>query len=494
MMKHLLWILLFLPAFALMGQEKFDETRYALVIGNGAYTGTTMLANPVNDAVDMKAVLESLGFNVELLTNADLSQMEDAVIRLKNRLSAYPESYGFFYFAGHGVQSAGINYLIPADADIKEESFLRTKALSAQVVFDELKDAENFLNVLVLDACRDNPFGWARSGSRGLSVVSFQPPGSIIVYAAGAGRTASDGTGRNGLFTGCLLKNLVIPGLSVRDVLDRTCEDVRQASKNEQIPAIYSQFFRTAYLGSGPPLPPAPVPMPTPIPLPAPANMVPVEGGSFTMGGESLRTVTVKGFYIGKYEVTQKEWTELMGNNPSAFKGDALPVETVSWYDAVQFCNRLSRREGLSLVYWRKGNAIIQDLNATGYRLPTEAEWEYAAKGGSRGRQDNGSIDGWHSLNSGKKTHPVGTKTPNALGIYDMAGNVGEWCWDPSGADDTGTKNIPEGSPSLARIGRGGSWSSKPDDLVFARGKGDPAGCYANIGFRLVRPLEEGKK
>jgi hypothetical protein len=170
-------------------------------------------------------------------------------MRLKNRLSASGDSYGFFFYAGHGVQSGGENYLIPVDANIPGENFLRSRAVSVQTVLDELNDARNKLNVVVLDACRDNPFGWARSGSRGLALVSRQPADSIIVYATSSGQTASDGTGRNGLFTGQLLNNLREPGLEVAEVFRRTGADVSEASNRRQIPAVYNQFFGTAFLG-----------------------------------------------------------------------------------------------------------------------------------------------------------------------------------------------------------------------------------------------------
>jgi uncharacterized caspase-like protein len=190
-----------LPVLLLFAGELPAQEKYALVIGNAAYTKVTALRNPVNDATDIKTALEALGFRVELVTNGNLSQMESAVVRLQQNLSRSPAAYGFFYYAGHGVQVSGENYLIPVDADIPSASFLRTKALHMQAVLDEMQGAGNGLNMVVLDACRDNPFPWARGGSRGLAVTGVQPPGSIIVYATSAGSTAADGTGRNGLFT-----------------------------------------------------------------------------------------------------------------------------------------------------------------------------------------------------------------------------------------------------------------------------------------------------
>ena len=225
-------------------------SKYALVIGNGSYLNLSRLANPVNDANDIAGVLSELGFSVDKVLNGSLEQMDNAVMRLKNRLSVSDESYGFFFYAGHGVQSGGENFLIPVDANIPGENFLKNRAVSVQLVLDELNDARNKLNIVVLDACRDNPFGWGRSGSRGLAMVSRQPAGSIIVYATSAGQQASDGAGRNGLFTSQLLNHIANPDLEVGEVFKRTGADVSAVSNNQQVPAIYNQFFGSVYLGN----------------------------------------------------------------------------------------------------------------------------------------------------------------------------------------------------------------------------------------------------
>jgi hypothetical protein len=235
-----------LSAAPLFGQSP----RYALVIGNGNYTELGKLKNPANDAHDIGEALKNLGFQVDSMTDADLPAMEDAVLRLGSRLSTAKDCIGFFYYAGHGVQSNGINYLIPADAHIPAEAFLKTRALAAQEVLDVLKEAKNQLNIVVLDACRDNPFSWARSGTRGLSVVSAQPPGSILVYATSSGSVAQDGTGRNGIFTEQLLKNIQVPDIDVMEVFKRTGAGVQSASSGSQVPAVYNQYFGTSYLAS----------------------------------------------------------------------------------------------------------------------------------------------------------------------------------------------------------------------------------------------------
>jgi formylglycine-generating enzyme required for sulfatase activity len=161
--------------------------------------------------------------------------------------------------------------------------------------------------------------------------------------------------------------------------------------------------------------------------------------------------VTVSSFYIGKYEITQKEWREVMGTNASNFKGDELPMEQVSWYDAVQYCNTLSARNGLNPCYSISGETVTSDFSKNGYRLPTEAEWEFAAKGGrlSRGTKYAGSSSAfdvaWYGSNSGSKTHPVGQKQSNELGLYGMSGNVSEWCNDWNAAYGSSAQTDPGG-------------------------------------------------
>jgi formylglycine-generating enzyme required for sulfatase activity len=236
--------------------------------------------------------------------------------------------------------------------------------------------------------------------------------------------------------------------------------------------------------------------------------MVLVEGGTFRMGSANgyddakpVHTVTVRGFYMGKYEVTQKEWLELMEENPSCFKGDNLPVETVSWYEAVEYCNRLSLREGLTPAYRGSGENITCDFTAPGYRLPTEAEWEYAAKGGNKAPavyeySGGNSVDraAWYSWNSGSSTHPVGTKEPNDLGLYDMSGNIYEWCWDRYGSYSSWDQTNPAGPSSPAssgvnRVLRGGSWYDSAAYVRSAnRGFNTPSARHSGLlGFRLVR-------
>ena len=220
-------------------------------------------------------------------------------------------------------------------------------------------------------------------------------------------------------------------------------------------------------------------------------TMVFVEGGTFTMGATSeqgseaygdekpTHSVTLSSYYIGETEVTQALWQAVMGNNPSYFKGDNLPVERVSYNDVKEFITKLNQKTGKT------------------FRLPTEAEWEYAARGGkeSKGYKYSGSdnIDdvAWYYENSNNKTHPVKTKRPNELGIYDMSGNVWEWCSDWYGKYTSEAQTNPQGpSGGSNRVSRGGSWIINArycrasnryfDDLSF---------LYIILGFRLALAL-----
>lgn len=231
-------------------------------------------------------------------------------------------------------------------------------------------------------------------------------------------------------------------------------------------------------------------------------TFIQVEGGTFIMGSNArLETekpehmVTISSYYINKFAVTQKEWVSIMGTNPSEIQGDDFPVENVSWYDAVIFCNKKSLKDDLDPCYVIEGDLVGCNWHNNGYRLPTEAEWEYAMRGGklSRNFEYSGSDDinevAWYCDNSEWQAHPVGVKKPNELGLYDMSGNVYEWCWDIYGPYTIEEKTDPKGPGSGAnRVFRGGSWSSKKDYCTVSNRYYNIATNHVfNIGLRLVR-------
>ncbi len=240
-------------------------------------------------------------------------------------------------------------------------------------------------------------------------------------------------------------------------------------------------------------------------------NLVLIRKGSFQMGSpaaesgrgadEVQHTVTLTtDFWMAESEVTQRQYRNLMGSSPSYFKGDDLPVEQVSWFDAVAYCNALSVKEGLQPCYQINGTTVGwgDGVKCSGYRLPTEAEWEYAANPASGSRTvyaGSDTVDGvaWIDMNSGGGTHAVKTKTANGRGLYDQSGNVWEWVWDwyqsnyealPS-TDPMGPTAKP--SPEY-RVLRGGAWSSTATNARVAVRYGiAPTSRISYLGVRLVR-------
>ena len=235
--------------------------------------------------------------------------------------------------------------------------------------------------------------------------------------------------------------------------------------------------------------------------------MVAIHPGTFDMGASSagsrakgddtspMRVTLSHRFWLGKYEVTQREWRAIMGTNPSDFTGELLPVDNVSWIDAMEFCRRLSERAAHRLPAGYT------------YTLPTEAQWEYACRAGSSG-DDTGKLDdmAWHAGNSGSwahppgpaswkdrglwrmTSHPVGQKRPNGWGLFDLWGNVAEWCLDWYGPYAGGSVADPTGPSSGShRVLRGGSWWSDPQNCnSFDRAKAPPGRHHSALGFRIA--------
>jgi uncharacterized repeat protein (TIGR02543 family) len=266
-------------------------------------------------------------------------------------------------------------------------------------------------------------------------------------------------------------------------------------------------------------------------------TMIYVPGGSFQMGKDletaatgditPVHTVTLSGFYMGRTEVTQAQYQAVMGKTIQEQqalagasttiddgRGDNFPVYYVCWYEAIEFCNRLSEREGLSLYYTINKSQedphnthsadtlkwmVMRNTTANGYRLPTEAEWEYAAKGGNpnavgwvwytyAGSNIVGDV-AWYNSNSGLITREVGKKAPNGLGLYDMSGNVWEWCWDWFGSYSSGAQTDPSGAVSgTDRVNRGGAFPSSTEFVHSAyRRCNEPHMQGGDLGFRLAR-------
>ena len=260
-----------------------------------------------------------------------------------------------------------------------------------------------------------------------------------------------------------------------------------------------------------------------------PENFILVEGGTFSMGSpdseawrsddETQHTVTVSDFYMSAFEVTQAEYQAVIGSNPSAFSGEDLPVETISWLDAIAYCNARSELEGLEPAYTIEGQTVTWNRGANGYRLPTEAEWEYACRAGTETpfntetsiSAEESNYWGYYPYliednyfnQSNLETRPgvyrettveVGSFQPNAWGFYDMHGNVGEWVWDYYGDYPTEAQTDPAGPESgVLRVNRGGGWNDFTKNLRSAyRATLPQDSAVFNVGFRLVRNAAAG--
>ena len=337
-------------------------------------------------------------------------------------------------------------------------------------------------SIVILDACRNQDLNACTNQGKGMINKGFvapqNPSGSIVIYATEEGSVAQDTPDLpNGLFTYELLKYLGLPNVGLREILDKAFDGVEAYSQGKQSPARYDKLKGDFYFLTSRNPEPA---KPKKDPLPYEPETVFVQGGSFRMGtstDNTAHTVTLADYAIGMYEVTQKQWKAVVGSIPAGVAPcENCPIGGVNWND-VQ-------------IYLQK----LNELTGKNYRLPTEAEWEYAAGGGQK---SNGFVHagsntvesvGWIDINSGNKIHEVGGKQPNELGLYDMNGNVWEWCSDWYGPYSNGASNNPTGpSSGTSRVLRGGSWVNNFQLCrVASRGSNNPNERYINFGLRVV--------
>ncbi len=243
-----------LPASA-QAAKGADAHRIALIFGNGDYQHVRTLTNPVNDARDMAARLGSQGFDVTALTDAKQREMEDAIRDFVHKLYR-PQSVGLFFYAGHALEVGGRNFLMPVDAEVHTEADVKYEAIDAGRILDSMLESRNSLNLVILDACRDNPYSsFTRSNTQGLAAMK-PAAGTLVFYATEPGKQAKDGTGRNGVFTKHLLEKMDRPGLKVEEVFKQTAVAVREETAGAQTPwwegVIIGEFyFQEAGQGDG---------------------------------------------------------------------------------------------------------------------------------------------------------------------------------------------------------------------------------------------------
>jgi formylglycine-generating enzyme len=548
------------------------QDRYALVVGNANYQVQSLSNQPITDANTVATALRNCGFDVTVKSNLTGEEFERTVSQFGAKLQSKPGALRVFYYAGHGVEMDGANYLLPTDNQtIADDAALRRRAVPMSYVRQHI-EATGSHSIFFLDACRDNPlpkaFSKSRtSGYRGL-VAEETSQGSVLIFAAAPGKTAAD----NGVFASELATHLITPGLDIYDIYQKTSKGVRErsggtqrpnyltevedkivlvpAKKQDVVPAPTSrgidsdndgitdthdecphQYGTFARNGCPEPVKPKPTALVTDDP------MVLIRGGSFQRGSEEndnekpIKQITVSDFYLSKYEVTLADFRAFVEatnhqtdaeNAGYSFKFTTVWVkgEGVNWRHDANGQLQTNERHPVIHVSWNDAQAYCQWLSKkTGktYRLPTEAEWEYAAGNGSRHTRyswGNGNPSGqnggnvtdeskspingasWSTKFDGYNdgywfTAPVGSYNANDFGLYDMTGNVWEWCSDWYRKDyyqnSLNTNPTGPGSGS-SRVFRGGSWGSFPQNCRVAfRNDYSPGYSYYVLGFRLAR-------
>ncbi len=524
------------------------EKRIALVMGNSAYQNVGELANPANDARLIAKVLRTQNF--EVIERLDLTQkkMKRAFTEFTRKLKrAGRDTVGFVFYAGHGLQVRGLNYLVPIDARIEVEGDVDIEAISANSLLFGMKEAGNRMNVIIFDACRNNPYrSLFSSGTRGLAQMG-SPRGSLVAFSTAPGSVAADGNGKNSPYSVTLAKFLVQPGLGIEQVFKATRQEVFAMTKERQLPWESSSLIGNFYpAGAGkarngkgsselsalrkklaemqvklskgrqqdsktvsrPPVASAvlakkgqQVTMSRSV-IP---ELVDLPGGLFNLGCVSglgceydehpVHKVRVGRFSMSKYEITFAQCKACLAEGGCTHKpniwgenrgGDAYPVTYVNWHDAVQYVHWLSKKTGQK------------------WRLPTEAEWEYAARGEQLSPYHWGDLMKKKLANCRKsncgdqweRTSPVGSFAPNKKGSHDMLGNVREWVSDWYGAKFYKKASSPSNNPAgpatgKRRVRRGGSWNSDAHSLRISDRYGFMPDYRANdLGFRLVREAE----
>jgi formylglycine-generating enzyme required for sulfatase activity len=537
--------LLFLLSAAIMSgmltlsaSSQQRPARVALIIGNASYPdSSTPLSTTLRDARALADEFRSTEFDVDHKENVGREEMRAAINAFTGKIR--DGMTALFYFNGFGIQVARQTYLIPVNAQIWTEADVRRDGISIEAVLSEMHRRGAKVKIVILDAARRNPFERRfRTTAAGLAPLDA-PEGTLAMFSAAPGKVINESGGANSLFVSELIKEMHVPNLTAEEVFNRARIGVSRASNNEQVPWVASSLIDVFYFGNRPtsiakpapkPTPPPPAtttpPKPTPVgkppqpapPRPAPppdapkpvsnkpgetfrdcdgcVEMVVVPAGSFSMGSSSqfenpIHNVRIgKPFAIAKHEVTFEEWDRCVDEGGCKHRPDdrdwgreKRPVINVTWTDAKEFAAWMSQKTGHT------------------YRLPSEAEWEYAARGGVNTPYWWGRDIGTKQANcrdckvdNTLQTLPVGSFKANPFGLHDTAGNAAEWvedCWndDYRGAPNNG-KAWETGQCRL-RVLRGGAFDSQARYLRSqSRFRYDSDVRFSANGFRIVRELQ----
>lgn len=528
----------------------FAEARIALVIGNSDYEITGWeLPNPANDARLMKQSLEAVGFQVSLLINATEDEMEDAFAAHGRRLTAGgDDAVGLIYFAGHGVQSQGYNYLIPVDVQARTEQDIWAQAPRLGQALQHVRAAGNGVNLVILDACRNNPLPSANrsAGSGGLAPVA-RSRGLLVSYSTEPGFTATDGAGNHSPYTQALAAVILQDGLIAEQVFKRVADQVNQATNGAQTP-----FYNSGLIGDdfcfGDCSQPAPAAInialtpsvgasgrdigDTDVSLPSSAQtqeiaafdtftdcdncpaMIALPGGAFVMGSPAnerdrkdnegpQRDVQIEPFAVGKTEVTFGQYGACQSDGACSHDPKAdLSVDAL-WTLNDRPVMNVSVADAEAYIAW-----LNSKTDGTPYRLLSEAEWEYAARAatttpfstGDGISSEQANFNGQRSYDRKAANGPylrmptaVGSYAPNAFGLHDMHGNVAEWtadCYRNTYAGLPGDGSTVPGEDACSRAVRGGDFNKVPSYVRSAKRDSESAARRDDaIGFRVAKTL-----
>ena len=396
MFRLLLLLLLLLPGMAAaIESSPSAEVRAALVIGNADYRNGA-LRNPVNDARVVASSLEKVGFKVLLRENLNREGMHQAIAEFGKQLKS--GGVGLFYYAGHGMQIKGHNFLIPVDADIQSEDDVEFRGMDANMVLSRMDAAHDRVNLLVLDACRNNPFGRnTRSASIGLAQMDA-PKGTLIAFSTSPGSLAKDGTGANSIYTRHLVEKLALPAVPVEQVFKEVRVAVTRETQDKQIPwessSLMGDFYFVPPVKAAQPVAPVAVPEPEKIVTAAPVvSAVPVATTApikKPQSAQSTRDYNREGYEI---ELRAKNLTidEVPAMQAAAERGDVIAQTTLGWAYLLgkgQFDGRGIVRSNTKMMKWtraaaKQGYPVAQNnlgaiyMDGTGVKLDYNKAYEY---------------------------------------------------------------------------------------------------------------------